>query len=176
MNTLNSSNRKELRYVGSLEARMTSSILPGKKMMPIGGKPSLQILVERLIRTRGLSEVVVATTVNPSDDCLQELCDSMGIGCFRGSEEDVWGQVLEAATFFRTDVIVEITGDCTFIDPELVQECIDAYANSQADFVSNCVEKPFYPPGMDARLFSTQLLSYVDTLADDSDDRDYVSR
>ena len=63
-----------------------------------------------------------------------------------------------------------------FIDPELVQECIDGYASSQADFVSNCVKKPFYTPGMDARLFSTQLLSYVDTLADDSDDRDYVSR
>ena len=46
----------------------------------------------------------------------------MGIGCFRGSEEDVLGRVLDAATFFRADVIVEITGDCTFIDPELVQE------------------------------------------------------
>ena len=78
MNTLNSANRKELRYVGSLDARMKSSRLPGKKMMPIGGNLSLQILVERLIRTLGLSEVVVATTVNPSDDCLQELRDSMG--------------------------------------------------------------------------------------------------
>ena len=175
MNNLNTVNRKELRYVGIVEARMTSSRLPGKMMMPIGGKPSLQILVERLMRTPGLSEVVVATTVNPTDDCLEDLCDSMGIGCFRGSEEDVLGRVLDAATFFRADVIVEITGDCTFIDPELVQECIDAYANSQADFVSNCVEKPFYPPGMDARLFSTQLLSYVNTLSTDQDDRDHVS-
>lgn len=175
MNTLNKAKRKELRYVGIVEARMTSSRLPGKMMMPIGGKPSLQVLIERLRRTPGLSEVVVATTVNPADDCLEDLCDSMGIGCFRGSEEDVLGRVLNAAIFFRTDVIVEITGDCTFIDPELVQECIDAYTNSQVDFVSNCVEKPFYPPGMDARLFSTQLLSYVNTLTTDPDDRDHVS-
>ena len=166
---------EKFKFVAIVEARMTSSRLPGKMMMTIGGRPSLQILVERLRQTPGLAEIVVATTHNPSDDSLAELCGQLRVGCFRGSEEDVLGRVLGAARFCGADVIVEITGDCTFIDPILVQECVDAYMKSDADFVANCVELPHYPPGMDARIFSTDILAEVDSLTQDPNDREHVS-
>lgn len=154
---------------------MTSTRLPGKMMIPIGEKPSLQVLIERLQRVPGLVDIVVATTMNSDDDPLNEVCDRMGVGCFRGSEEDVLGRVLGAARAFRGDVIVEITGDCTLIDPAIVQECIDAYKQSDADFVANCVQRPHYPPGMDARIFSSGLLAELDRITQSPDDREHVS-
>lgn len=166
---------ENLKFGAIVEARMTSSRLPGKMMMPVGGRPSLQVLVERLRQARGLAEIVVATTYNPTDDSLAALCGQLGVQCFRGSEEDVLGRVLGAARSCRADVIVEITGDCTLIDPIIIQECIDAYMKSDADFVANCVELPHYPPGMDARIFSTDILAEVDRLTQDSNDREHVS-
>ena len=167
--------RADLKFVGIVEARMTSSRLPGKMMLPIGGKPSLQVLLERLTQTPGLSETVVATTENPTDDPLEELCRGMGVGCFRGSEDDVLGRVLGAARRSEADVIVEITGDCTLVDPEIIQECIEAYKRSDADFVSNSDPVALFPPGMDARIFSTQVLAEVDRLTQAPDDREHVS-
>ena len=167
--------RHDLRYEGIIEARMASSRLPGKMLMEIGGKPSLQILTERLQRVCGLSGITLATTVNPCDDPLEGLCDKLGIGCFRGSEEDVLQRVLCAARISDADVIVEITGDCTFLDPDIIQESIDAYKKSDADFVANCVEKPHYPAGMDARIFAAKLLSEVDKLTAALPDREHVS-
>ena len=117
--------------------------------MAIGGKPSLQILTERLQRVSGLSGITVATTVKASDDPLEDLCNKLKIGCFRGSEQDVLQRVLGAARTSGADVIVEITGDCTFLDPDIVEESIDAYKKNDVDFVANCVEKPHYPAGMD---------------------------
>ena len=117
----------------------------------------------------------MATTVNASDDPLEDLCNKLKIGCFRGSEEDVLQRVLCAARTSDADVIVEITGDCTFLDPDIIQESIDAYKESDADFVANCVEKPHYPAGMDARIFATKLLSEVDKLTGALSDREHVS-
>jgi spore coat polysaccharide biosynthesis protein SpsF len=165
----------DLRVVAIIEARMTSSRLPGKMMMPIGGRPSLQVLVERLRQAPGLAGIVVATTGNASDDGMVTLCERLHVPCFRGSEEDVLGRVLGAARFSRADVIVEITGDCTLIDPSIVQECIDAYMKNDVDFVANCVERPHYPPGMDARIFSTDVLAEVDSFTKDPGDREHVS-
>ena len=167
--------RHELKYAGIIEARMTSSRLSGKMMKLIGGKPSIEILVKRLQQVSGLNQVIVATTVNVADNPLNDFCNQFGIGCFRGSEEDVLGRVLGAARMFGVDVIVEVTGDSTFIDPELTQELIDAYKQSDADFVANCVERPFLPPGMGARIFSMEALGEVDRITQDLDDREHVS-
>lgn len=167
--------RATLNYVGIIEARMTSSRLPGKMMKPIGGRPSMQVLIERLQQVSGLHRIVVATTVNPDDDPLNELCDELDVGCFRGSEEDVLGRVLGAARASDADVIVEITGDSTFIDPALTQELIEAYQGSDADFVANCVEVPKVPPGMGARVFATEALAELDRKTQNPDDREHVS-
>lgn len=167
--------RGSLRYVAVVEARMTSSRLPGKMMMTIGGKPALRILIERLRRVQELDGIGVATSDNAEDDPLADLCEDLGVECFRGSEHDVLGRVLGAARSFGADVIVEITGDCTFLDPTIVGEGVRAHRSSRADFVANCVRRPHYPPGMDVRVFSTALLAEVDESTDDPDDREHVS-
>ena len=77
------------RIVATIEARMTSSRLPGKVLLKVTGKPILGHMIERLQRVPSLDEIVVATTVNATDDPVVALAEDMGVGHFRGSEDDV---------------------------------------------------------------------------------------
>lgn len=163
---------KRKRIVATIEARMTSTRLPGKVLLSACRKPLLAHLVERLQRVPSLTAIVVATTVNGTDDPVMELCNKLGVGCFRGSEEDVLGRVLGAAQANKADVIVEITGDCPAIDPEIVQHCIDEYFATGADYVST----RNYVGGMNTQVFSAQALAEVERVTlDDPAAREHVS-
>jgi spore coat polysaccharide biosynthesis protein SpsF len=158
----------------TIEARMTSSRLPGKMLMEIGGMPALAYMVERVRRTPSVDRVVLATTVNDTDDPLVALADELGIGWHRGSEEDVLGRVLDTARAHDIDAIVELTGDCCFMAPGVVEEVIQHYLGSEADYVANFLE-PSYPSGMQAQIYATDILADVDGRTDNPDDREHVS-
>lgn len=162
------------RIVATIEARMTSSRLPGKVLMDAAGKPMLQHMIERLQKVPSLDGVVVATTVNATDDPVVELAEQLGVGCFRGSEDDVLKRVLDAARAHEVDVIVETTGDCPLIDPELVEACIQGYLAAGVDYVSNVLERT-YPRGMDTQVFATDVLADVAARTDDPEDHEHVS-
>jgi spore coat polysaccharide biosynthesis protein SpsF len=121
-----------------------------------------------------LDGIVVATTTNPSDDIVEQLTNHLGVGCFRGSEEDVLNRVLSAAKKFHCDVIVEITGDCPLIDPQIVEKILKYYLLHKYDYVSN-VLKATYPNGMDTQVFSTEVLEKVSILTEDPIDHEHVS-
>src|SRR6185369_3903003 len=95
---------------------MGSTRLPGKVLMPLAGKPTLERLVERLRRSRYIDSVVVATTTNPKDNAIVEMCEASGYAYYRGSEEDVLLRVLETAKANGADIIVETCGDSPLID------------------------------------------------------------
>ena len=99
---------KKMKIVAIVEARMTSTRLPGKVLMPLGEKPMLQVLVERIRKSKHLAEVVVATTTNDTDTPIVELCNKLGIRSYRGSEADVLTRVLEAARSVDADFICEL--------------------------------------------------------------------
>jgi spore coat polysaccharide biosynthesis protein SpsF len=162
------------RVVCTIEARMTSSRLPGKVLLPAAGKPLLEHMIERLRRTRHIDAIVIATTEDPSSDPLQALADRLGVGCFRGSEDDVLGRVLGAAQAFAADLIVETTGDCPLIDPETVDLVIERFAEGGADYCSNTLERT-YPRGMDVQAFPAAVLAEVAGLTNDRSDREHVS-
>lgn len=164
-----------MKIVATVEARMTSTRLPGKVLLPAAGKPLLAHLVERLKRVTSVHEIVIATTTNDSDYPLVELARSLEVSCFRGSEDDVLGRVLGAARTSQADIIVEITGDCPAIDPAIIQHCIDVYHASGADYVSN-VLVPTYPWGMDTQVFATDVLAQADAATKgDAAAREHVS-
>ncbi len=162
------------RILATIEARMTSSRLPGKVLADIGGQPALALMVERLRRVPSLQGIVVATTVNASDDPIAALARTLGIGCFRGSEEDVLLRVLGAAEAHGIDVIVETTGDCPLIDPAVVERTIRAYCASGADYASNVLRRT-YPIGMDTQVFARTVLADVATRTADPFDHEHVS-
>ena len=153
---------------------MSSSRLPGKVLLPAGGKPMLQHLVERLRRVRSLDRIVLATTDRQTDDELAMFARHQGIACFRGSEEDVMGRVIGAAESVAADVIVEITGDCPIIDPEIVEETIQLFRRSSCDYASNTYVRGF-PDGMDTQVMTLGALRRSAALTRDPLDREHVT-
>jgi len=163
-----------MKTVAIIEARMTSTRLPGKILLPIEGKPLLEILVERLKQAEFLDKIVIATTDKSSDDIVEQLAQRLGVGFFRGSEEDVLDRVLQAAHASNADIIVEITGDCPLLDPRLVDQLIRIYQQKGVDYVSNILKRT-YPRGMDLQIFSTKVLEKVARLTQDPVDHEHVS-
>ena len=171
---MKASEKTNLKRVATIEARMTSSRLPGKIMKEIIGRPLLERLVERIRRASLVDEVIVATTVNPQDDVVEKWAGQAGISIYRGSEDDVLLRVLEAAKAFSGDIIVELTGDCPLLDPAMIDQVVRFYLDSDYDYVSNILERT-YPRGFDIQVFSTAVLDEVNRLTQDPADHEHVS-
>ncbi len=157
-----------------IEARMTSTRLPKKVLLPANGKPLLQHLVDRLKRVKSLDRIVLATTVNREDDALAQFAAQQGIDCFRGSEEDVMGRVIGAAESVQADVVVSVTGDCPVIDPILVEQLVQMHLHNPCDYASNR-QIPGYPGGMDTQVYPLAALKRSAAMTDDVLDHEHVT-
>ena len=162
------------RIVATIEARMTSSRLPGKVLLNAGGKPMLQHLVDRLRAVPSITKIVVATTSNTADDVLVDFANRQGILVYRGSEQDVMGRVIGAAQLAQADLVVEITGDCPIIDPDIVEQTIQMYLHNNAVYVSNGHIRS-YPDGMDTQVFGLDVLIQSAAMTNAPLDREHVS-
>ncbi|MGF1626154.1 MAG: cytidylyltransferase domain-containing protein [Alphaproteobacteria bacterium] len=116
------------RVVAVVQARMGSSRLPGKALMPLAGRPVIWHVLERLARAQRLDQVVLATTTAAADDALADYVTGLGVVVVRGSERNVLARFIQAAELTRADVVVRITGDCPLVDPWLVDYLVDALA------------------------------------------------
>ena len=164
-----------MKVVATIEARMTSTRLPGKVLLPANGRPMLYYLVRRLKAVPSINTIVLATTINATDEPLVEFAQKEGIQVFRGSEDDVMGRVIGAAESANADVIVEITGDCPIIDPDLVEQTIRMFQRHNAAYVANSYISS-YPDGMDTQVFSLDTLKQSAAMTNDPLDREHVSR
>lgn len=155
------------RTIATIEARMGSSRLPGKVLMPAVGRPLLSLMVERMRRARYVDEVVVATTTSSKDDAIAALCTAEAIPFFRGSEEDVLGRVVAAGREFGAEVSVLLTGDCPLNDPIVVDQHVCAFlaARPHVDYVANC-EVRSYPHGLDMQILAWQTLAESATITE----------
>jgi len=162
------------RIIATIEARMTSTRLPGKVLLEAAGKSMLEHLVNRLRAVPSIHYIVLATTINKDDDILEKLANKMDIGCFRGSETDVLSRVIGAAELFDADIVVEITGDCPVIDPEIVEQTIRIFNANDVDYVSNAHVRS-YPDGMDTQVFSVETLKLSASMTDEPLNREHVT-
>lgn len=160
--------------IATIEARMNSSRLPGKVFLQSKGIPLLGHLVNRLKQVKILDGIVLATTINQEDDVLVDFANENKINFFRGSEEDVMGRVLKAGEANKAEIIVEITGDCPLIDPNIVDQVITTFLNNDCDFVNNNSVLT-YPDGMDTRVFSLKALQKSYSLTKDKLDYEHVT-
>jgi spore coat polysaccharide biosynthesis protein SpsF len=158
----------------TIEARMTSTRLPGKVLMEVLGKPMLELMIERLRRIPELDGVILCTTVNKTDNKVADLAERLGVNCHRGSEEDVMLRVLDGAKAYGADIIVETTGDCPLIDPDISGQVLRTYLFGSWDFVANNTLRS-YPIGMDTRVFSTATLADAASRTDAPYDHEHVS-
>lgn len=162
------------RTVVIIQARMTSTRLPGKVLADLAGKPALQRMIERVRRAERPDAVVVATTDLPTDDPVASLCASLGVGVFRGSETDVLGRFRQAAEAFDADTVMRLTADCPLIDPGVMDELVDLFRGSDCDYASNCNRRT-YPDGLDVEVFSIEALREADRMAEHPRLREHVT-
>lgn len=155
---------------------MTSNRLPGKVLMEVAGCPMLLQEVHRLERSKRISEIVIATTTNGTDDPIVSLAQQTGVRCFRGSENDVLGRYAGAARAVKADVVVRLTADCPLIDAEVMDDVIFALINrpSKYDYASNVLQRT-YPRGLDVEALFCDTLFRIERLADSTQDREHVT-
>ena len=165
------------RRVAIIQARMSSTRLPGKVLKTSYGRSMLERMIERVRRASLLDEVLVATTTDPSDNTIASACISMGVACTRGSLQDVLDRYYQAATTSQADVVVRLTGDCPLIDPVLIDDVIRALHENQADFACNRLPPPFqrtYPIGLDVEACTFAALETAWRNAKEKHEREHV--
>ena len=157
-----------------VQARMDSTRLPGKVLKEVNGKPLIEILFQRLSRSKEIDEIILATSKNLENDRLAETVEKLGFDVFRGSENDVLDRYYQAAKPYSPKAVVRITGDCPIIDPQLVDKVISLYKESNVDYASN-TDPPTYPDGLDTEVFSFAVLEAAHRQAEEPFEREHVT-
>lgn len=150
-----------MKKVAIVQARMGSSRLPGKVLKKLHGVPLLQWLIERVKRTPGLDEIVVATGEAPENKSILDWVAGLNdpvVKSFTGSENDVLGRYYFAAKAQKADLIVRLTADDPLKDPQIIEEAIRLLSEQRSDYCSNTVEVS-YPEGLDVEAFTFEALS-----------------
>jgi spore coat polysaccharide biosynthesis protein SpsF len=139
-----------------VQARMTSTRLPGKILKKVLDRPLLDFQIERLKRVASADQIVIATTTNGTDDQVAGLCRELGVSCFRGPEEDVLARYYGAAKESGAEAIVRITADCPVIDPVISGAAIDFFLTNGHQY--DYVRLDGYPRGLDTEVFPFAVL------------------
>ena len=170
-----------MKTIALLAVRLGSSRLPGKALMPILGKPMLEHMIDRIRFSRHIDEIMMATSVEKSDDQLEMFAEEVGIQCFRGSLDDVLGRLNAAVASTDADLVVEMLGDNPLVHSELIDDVIDYYLDSQVDYAANTtIEYPLAPPdsarfpvGIRVQVFSPEVLSKCEMMVIDPEHREH---
>lgn len=164
-----------MRVVAIVQARMGSTRLPGKVLMPLAGTPVVQLVLQRLQRARQVHAVAVATSALRADDVLVDAVRCVpGVAVVRGSELDVLDRYVRAARHLGADAVVRVTSDCPLLDPEVVDEVVAALLDPPVDYASN-TQLRTYPRGLDVEAFTRAALEEAGREARDPFEREHVT-
>jgi spore coat polysaccharide biosynthesis protein SpsF len=137
--------------VAVLQARFSSTRLPGKVLKPLLGEPMLARQLERIGRARRIDQLIVATSTESSDDPIATLCNSLGVACHRGALDDVLDRMYQAGAAAKANTFMRLTGDCPLVDPDLLDRLVNFFQAGGYDYASNTIE-PTFPDGLDAEV------------------------
>lgn len=149
-----------MRVIAVVQGRMSSQRLPGKILRSIAGKPMIQYVIESVRMAQNVSEVVLATSDQASDDPVAEFAIEHGVPLVRGNLEDVAGRFLRVAEEYEAEVIVRISGDSPLIDHRVIDLGVEVFQASACPLVTN-VRPRTYPPGCSVEVFSVSALQAV---------------
>jgi spore coat polysaccharide biosynthesis protein SpsF (cytidylyltransferase family) len=163
-----------MKTLAIVQARMSSTRLPGKVLLPLGGHTLIGFMLERVKRARMVDEIVLATSTDASDDALAHAVQALGVAVYRGSLDDVLSRFAGAAEGRGADVAVRLTGDCPLIDPALIDAAVAHLREPGLDYVCNG-EPPSYPDGLDVEAFTVQALLQAHAQARLPSEREHVT-
>ena len=155
-----------------VQARLTSSRLPGKTMLSLGGEPAIRHVLRRCQKIPGIARVVCAIPVENSTPLWRE-ATNLGVKVVRGSEHDVLGRYRKAAMTVDADIVMRVTGDCPLIDPDICGRVLNMM-KPDVDYASNVLPRGF-PRGLDCEAFTREALERAHKEADDPYDREHVT-
>lgn len=163
--------------VAIIQARMGSTRLPGKVLKELNKVPLLKLQIDRVRAARKVDKIVVATTIESSDDRIEQFCIDNKIDCFRGSENDVLCRYHACAVEFEASVVVRLTADCPLCDPNLIDDVVDLYLKSDVDYASNTVPPltSLWPDGSDVEVFSFKALERAHVESTSIEEREHVT-
>lgn len=161
--------------VAIVQARLSSSRLPGKVLKELCGKPVLKHVLDRLECCSMVNSVVVATTRDESDEALVQWCEEQNIDYYRGEREDVLSRFYECAIEYDADNIVRVTSDNPLVDPSIVDSTIELFIEKGADYGSNSLKKTF-PHGLDVEVLTFEALEESHREATEYYEREHVTQ
>lgn len=144
-----------MKIIAITQARSGSTRLPNKILKTVQGKTLLETHLHRLLQSKKIDQLIVATTIQDEDMKIKKIADAHNLLCYRGSVNDVLDRFYQAVQMlnFKPDYIVRVTSDCPLIDAALVDEIIAFTLNNRLDYCSNTLQEN-YPDGMDAEVFT----------------------
>lgn len=159
-----------------LQARMSSTRLPGKVLMPLAGAPMIVRQIERVARAGRIDKLVVATSLSPGDDAIEKVVRKEGIGVHRGSLDDVLARFLGAMEEHGpADHIVRLTADCPLADPFVIDETIETHLETGADYTSNTPPHRTFPKGLDVEVMKADVLRRAAVAATTREEHEHVT-
>ncbi|MFX1383443.1 MAG: cytidylyltransferase domain-containing protein [Promethearchaeota archaeon] len=166
-----------LKKVGIIvQARMGSTRLPGKTLKKINNNETvLGLLIKRLKLSKETHLIIIATSSNEKNKQIIELAKFYNVSSFIGSEENVLERYYQAAKKFSLDIIIRITSDCPFVDPEIIDEMVKYYMNNNFDYIANTYPLLNIPAGFDVEIFSFEILENLITIATTSEEKEHVT-
>lgn len=162
-----------MKVLAIIQARMGSTRLPGKVLKDLAGKPQLQRVIERVQMSEESDAVVVATTMLPEDDAVEELCTGLGVPVFRGSADDVLDRFYRAALPRSPECVVRVTGDCPLFDPALLDAALRSMEPG-TDYLGMMSES--FPDGLDLEVIRFEALEEAWREASLSSQREHVTQ
>jgi len=157
-----------------LQARMSSSRLPGKVMMRINNKPMIYWQIQRVLEAKNVTKLIVATSVDITDDPLVRFLEANSIAVHRGSLDNVLSRFIEVGTKFPYDAMIRLTGDCPLVMPELIDEMVDKFYEEEVDYLSNTLQ-PTFPDGLDIEIVKRGVLEELSTFNLENKDLEHVT-
>ena len=156
---------------------MGSTRLPGKVLMEVNDRPLLAYQLDRISKSKKLDRVVVATSILEVDDAIESFCVDYGVDCYRGSENDVMSRYYDCAKKYNSDIVVRMTADCPFIDPEIIDKVVQKFKDDNVDYCGNTVppDTNRFPDGSDIEVFSMEVLEQANLEVKDELFREHVT-
>jgi spore coat polysaccharide biosynthesis protein SpsF len=162
------------RVVAIIQARVGSTRLPGKVLLPLGGDTVLGNVIARVKAAKSIDAVVVATSNSVADSAVAVEAARLGVDVYRGSEQDVLARYVGAARASDAEVVVRITSDCPLLDPWVVDEVVRRFLSDECDYASNTINRSF-PRGLDVEVVAREALELAASEATRADEREHVT-
>jgi spore coat polysaccharide biosynthesis protein SpsF len=164
-----------VRSVAVVQARMGSSRLPGKVLMPLAGRPVLDHVFTRVSAAERIDDVVVATSDLPGDDAIEDYCKARGCTCVRGSETDVLSRYAVAVRASEAGIVARVTSDCPLFSPRILDDMLAAFDPHSMDYMSTNWPQRTFPVGLDCEIMRGDALLAIAETATDAYDREHVT-